>query len=61
MRLVFNVDTEEITYSTMEALKHDSRLDLGQMERIMGTGLGAARKLHKLILQSQVAVSEQPE
>lgn len=53
VRLVFNVDTEELTYSSMEALKHDQMLDLAEIERIMGTGLSAARKLHKLVLQSQ--------
>lgn len=50
VRLVFNVDTEELTYSSMEALRHGSTLDLASMERLMGTGLSAARKLHKLIL-----------
>ena len=50
MRLVFNVDTAELAYSSMQALKHDSMLNLGQMERTMATGLGAARKLHSLIL-----------
>lgn len=54
LRLVFNVDTEELSYSSMESLKHGSVLDLESMERTVGTGLSAARKLHKLILQSQV-------
>ena len=52
VRLVFNVDTEELTYSSMEALKHGSMLDLASMERTIGTGLSSAQKLHKLILQS---------
>ena len=58
VRLVFNVDTEELTYSSMEALRHDQMLDLAQMERLMGTGLSAARKLHALILQSQSEKSQ---
>jgi len=40
------VDTEEATYSSMEALKHGSVLDMQAMERIIGTGLSAAKKLH---------------
>ena len=42
----------------MEALKHGSVMDLGSMERMIATGLSAARRLHKLVLQSQVS---QPE
>ena len=49
---MFNVDTEELTYSSMEALKNDQPIDFAQMERIIGTGNAAARKLHTLILQS---------
>lgn len=49
---MFNVDTEELSYSSMESLRHDSRLDLAELERVMATGLSAARKLHKVILQS---------
>ena len=58
---MFNVDTEELAYSSMEALRHDSSLDLAEMERVIATGLGAARKLHSLVLQSQAGQSNQAE
>ena len=36
----------------MEALQHDKMLDFEEVEKAIGTGLSAAKKVHALIRQS---------
>ena len=50
LRLIYNVDTEELVYSNMESFKFGQQLNIDVLERIIGTGMTSAKKLHKLIL-----------
>ena len=53
--MVFNVDTEELSYSSMNNMNNSQKVSLSQLEQIMGLGLGASRKIHQLILQTEQA------
>ena len=55
LRLVYNVDTEELVYSSMESFQYGKMLSFDEIERVIGTGLAASRKIHKLFLQSSQA------
>ena len=53
--MVFNVDTEELSYSSMNNLNSTAKVSLSQMEQIAGLGLGASRKIHQLILETKAS------
>ena len=54
LRLVFNVDTEEILYSSMEQTSGQSEaakpLTLENLEQLIGVGLSSAKRIHEWIL-----------
>jgi hypothetical protein len=54
LRLVFNVDTEEILYSSMEQTGGQSEaakpLTLENLEQLIGVGLSSAKRIHEWIL-----------
>jgi hypothetical protein len=51
---VFNVDTEEILYSSMEQTSGQSEaakpLTLENLEQLIGVGLSSAKRIHEWIL-----------
>ena len=54
LRLVFNVDTEELLYSSMEATRGlsdtNKPLSLDNLEQLIGVGLSSAKRIQQWIL-----------
>ena len=52
IRLVFNTDTEELLYSSMEETALGAKpMDLEVIEQVVGIGLSAAKSIHQWVLQ----------